>query len=725
MNVLFWMISILLPAVAVVFLGIWDKKDPRSSTKLLLWVEIMINLLIVLIRMRMGDAFTNYEYLLGNAISSATVAQLFGMVAFQRKITCLETLKTICFICLAVAVYSALTMGQAIINSDTATSTLLTQSQIAHRSFFPKTWNYVNGEIWTLGIQTFVAPFAVLLKNQTLARAMGSALAVVATAAAILFFCRMIFKDESWTIAIPLTVIFIEGYGAKDQILYEASYIGLMLWMALGVSLFYLAVSTGKPKYALCYLLLPLILCAGGTRFILEQTIPLWLGYACFIYFEIRNDERIQWREQTRRFIYTTALLFIPAIIGLCIHKWFSSKLSVHITANNTMILVGSLSAFWSNLLTSVLHMFECFGYFGGNHVLSLSGLTSMVSITVCLLVCLIVPVLQGLKLRLESREVRFFYCFGIIHNVCMLVAKAALGLMDSPRYMLSTIFVFILISSRYICVYWIGQKSFRKRIWTSLFALAAAIECLMLVASGMSWNAVLSDKKAFNQELVDYGLSKGYASYWNAYNNQVYSDMKLKFGGIQISAAEVNRFSWLVDENVFIPEHGMTFLMLNDSENEMLGPNIHLIFGEPVDAFDSHGLHIYVFDHDIALDFPGDLSDGIVKPIEFSKNENVSLTGNALELVQGGVVFGPCGSLGSGNYDIEFSGDNMDQCECDIYSNAHADAIQYQEVSRSEDKVVLRLSLREDVEDIEFRTYNNIDGDSVRLDAVYIDEAA
>lgn len=144
-----------------------------------------------------------------------------------------------------------------------------------------------------------------------------------------------------------------------------------------------------------------------------------------------------------------------------------------------------------------------------------------------------------------------------------------------------------------------------------------------------------------------------------------------------------------------------------------------------PIGFFESRGYYIYVFDHDIVTDFAGNLSDGIVKPIEFSKNENVNLTGNTLELVQGGVVFGPYGSLGSGNYDIEFSGDNMDQCECDIYSDAHADAIQYQEVSRSEDKVVLRLSLSEDVEDIEFRTYNNIDGDSVRLEAVYINEAA
>ena len=191
---------------------------------------------------------------------------------------------------------------------------------------------------------------------------------VVATAAAILFFCRKILKDESWTIAIPLTAVFIAGYGARDEILYEAAYISTMLWMALGVSLFYLAVSTGKLKYLLCYVLLPLILCAGGTRYIFEQTIPLWLGYACFIYFEIRNVERIQWWEQTRRFIYTTALLFIPAIIGLCIYKLLSSKISVHFTVNNSMIMVDSLSAFWSNILTSVQHMFECFGYFGGNH---------------------------------------------------------------------------------------------------------------------------------------------------------------------------------------------------------------------------------------------------------------------------------------------------------------------------------------------------------------------
>ena len=599
----YWGMSVLLPVVAALFLDCWDQKEKKKFFFSVLVVEILTIGIAYLIRMREGSLWTCHEYLLCQAIMSITLSQGCAMLVMKRRITTRETLRAVCFICASVAVYSSLTYGQMILHSDMATATLLSKSQVAHHSLFPATWNYANGEIWTVGNNTFTFPYVFLLHNQSLARVLGSATYVLVTCLGICLISKKTFKNDSWLIAVPLFLVFLAD-GDVSHVLYEASYTGQMLWMVLGFTLVYQSIDSKKKWCMILYAFMAMVLSIGGSRFILEQSLPLLGAYVICWYIQERETEHLNWATQLKKLLGISALLMIPAIAGMVIHHQLAASHNMNDSVLNSMMLVDSLDTCWNNLIECFIGLFRCFGYVGNTSVLSIHGLGDMVSIISCGIVCFIVPILQGRRIKSESREVQMFYIFGLSHNALLIFASAIFGLITiTTRYMLSTVFVFIVMSSRYIYVYWISQRNFRRHMWTTFFAMAAFMECLVLMTYSVNWNAAVTDRKAFNQKLLDMGLEKGYASYWNAYNNEVYSDLRIRYGAVVLNQGYASRLSWLVDEEVFTPSEGETFLLLSSEEAQMLGDGISAIFGNPVQTMEYKGIYVYVFDHDIILD--------------------------------------------------------------------------------------------------------------------------
>lgn len=106
--------------------------------------------------------------------------------------------------------------------------------------------------------------------------------------------------------------------------------------------------------------------------------------------------------------------------------------------------------------------------------------------------------------------------------------------------------------------------------------------------------------QKEFVQKLVNMGLRKGYASYWKAYSNEVYSDLQLQISGIHIGENGIAPYYWLVDSEVFHVEDENTFLLLTQEEKDTIGGNIPTLFGEPTEELILDGMYVFVFDYDI-----------------------------------------------------------------------------------------------------------------------------
>lgn len=549
------------------------------------------------------SAFTKYEFVFVNiAVAFACEIMIFPMIV-KKKIGKKDVLKLICVEGIAVAVYSILTYGQTIIHSDTATATLLSESILKHHSFFPRTWNYVNGDIWVLNNGLFCILPTMVFSNQSFARAIGSFVFVLIVIAGVAYQSKKMFKNECWLLSVPILLVCM--YGSGDMILYQAAYTGGILWIAICPMLLYKSVDDGKKlnlRYYIPYGIITILLLMGGIRMMAEQTVPL-LGAIVITYIINNNDvNKVTWKEHIKPLVYALLGVIVPSVMGYGIYKWLVTWHNVNNTVSNQMVFVDSINTVGKNVVGLISGFYDCFGYSGSVNLVSILGIRNMISIILATLVCFVIPILQYVKFQKETKEIQFFLVFGLIHNAIMIILAVFTG-KGASRYLLTSIFFLVIVSAHYVYHYWFDNKKIVSSVLVGCFAIAMVVEGTALAETSTGWVNSLKAKKEFNQTLLSKGLEKGYASYWNAYTNEVYSDLNIQYGGINITESGITPFRWLVDDEVYTDENINTFLLLDESENQYITPILDTIGDTLTDSFTLDGMYVYVFDHDLARD--------------------------------------------------------------------------------------------------------------------------
>ena len=141
-----FVMATLISGVAVMVAECIQKNNNKDKVMNTAMAVVVADAIMGILYLVLKDKYTKYEFIFIN-IAVAFVCEFFAFpVSKKRKIEKSDVLKLICMESVIVAVYSILTYGQTIIHSDTATATLLSESILKHHSFFPRTWNYVNGD---------------------------------------------------------------------------------------------------------------------------------------------------------------------------------------------------------------------------------------------------------------------------------------------------------------------------------------------------------------------------------------------------------------------------------------------------------------------------------------------------------------------------------------------------------------------------------------------------
>lgn len=546
---------------------------------------------------------TIYEYLCMGVLAVVITWKLLIPIG-KGTLDRYAWLKCIVWISAVVAVYSTITYGQTLIDSDYATASLLAKSQMKNHSLFPATWNYANGEIWGFSINLFVMPFCAFMKNQVLARLLGSALIVV-TAMVLVWWMHRELEGCSYLIAIPVLFVFLRG--ASDMILYQAAYTSPLIYLVAAPMLFYRAELKNDKmnrKYTILSGICLFVSCISGSRNLAEIILPLWAGCLFMLYLDIRKQEHPEWKQICRKIIQVSLQVFVPASMGYGCYKWLCSWHIVNDSTHNATVFVDSMDEVVRNFGNLIVNFFKTFGYIGGQGVLTEGGICNVVSVCMCVICIFIVPVLQGRKIKQENRFVQFYYWFSMVHNVILVFCIVFLGKQEL-RYLFTTVFTLVIISSHYIMKYWIGQMNFRKNIWVGLFVIAALFENICLANYSVNWTESLDEKRKLVDILKQEGLTKGYASYWNAYGNQLYSNLDITFGGVSITT-QIIPSDWLVDSEVYQASADRTFLLIADDEDEK-NPllNKQELLQEKISNIADDEIHtykytIYIFDYDI-----------------------------------------------------------------------------------------------------------------------------
>jgi len=702
------------------FLVFWPfRKNYKNFYKALGLCELLSNGIIAVLFFCVTNSFTVYEYILISVIVTL-VAIMLSDFAFNRDHICIETLlKYTALITVFISIYSILTYGQSGIHSDTATASVLAKSILDNQSLFPKTFNYANGDLWVLSTQIICIGTTSLMKDQSLARAVASAVWVILACLGVIFQSKRIFKNNSWILSVPIILVFIGG----DMVLYQAAYTGLIIWLTVCTSLFSLELETeNNIRYIIASSVLVILLAMTGARILAEIVVPAMAAIFTMLYFELVESEDKEYRIKIlRRSGLISSFLVASTIIGYGIYKWITTWHNMNNTVNNATIFTDSLNTVSSNLCNTILGFFDCFGFQGSVQLFSFVGFRNLVSVTICILMCFVVPVCQGIHLENEDSGIRFFYIFSMIHNLEMILLAVFFGKITS-RYLLTSIFLLVIISSRYIYANWIMTGK-NRYLWTGAFLIAVLIECVCLLTYSTSWYEKLMRYKAFNQELLSYGVDKGYATYWNAYNNEIYSDFDINYAAVDISEEGISPFSWLVDSKDYYVDDCDSFLLLTESENAVISDYIMSRFGRPKNNFILDGNYIYIFDYDIASTIKNGLEDGVLNPLELNLTEGGgSITRNRVKIIPGGTQFGPYTEIKKGEYTVTFYGNNLDDSDYDIHSESTQDCISYKELSKADKEIVVKLTIDKDIDDIEFRVSNNTNDKNIKLTKITVE---
>ncbi|MCR5532175.1 MAG: hypothetical protein K6F26_10045 [Lachnospiraceae bacterium] len=704
-----------LPAVAMLFLKAYNREE-KKKTLLSYLVSTSLTVMASLVFFTIAfDGSSIYELFLCAGIASIVLS--FAVMLFGRfkEVSAETVLRVVCFICVITAVYSILTYGQATLDSDTAMVSLLTKCRMDHKTLFPSGWNYANGDIVQLyGVNTYTTtlPFILLMKNQSLARMIGSAVFLIPVIFGLYYVSKKLFKNYSWLLAVPIICVFLSGQ--LNITLYQGAYIGNVFIIGVMTTLMYEGIIHRRRWLWVVYFALSALGFTGAMRFFAENAIPM-LGavlYLFFVYSGKDENESFRWKDYKKELLIAAGVFFSSMLVGQGFYRWLAAGSHVNNTSNNAMMFVGTLGECYQNLITYLTNHFACFGYVGNVSMVSFRGLVNLISIGACSVICFIIPILQAKKIRGESAAVQFFFVFGIIHNIVLLVINVCTSLIDyPPRYVLTSVFVWVIISCRYAYAYWFRGGNTSGRAWTVILSSAAILECCYLISLSSGWQATVSAKRTLNQTIAEQGFTKGYASYWNAYNNELYSDFRISYGGVEINSRGFVQYPWLVDSEVFSPTADASFLMLTEGERAGAEARIETQFGSPVRELTQNGMHIYFFDYDIA----SKLRDrSVFTADEFFMNESAHREEEQIIIEKGGIVFGPAAFIEAGEYVVYFCGDNMDICEYDIHSNAAQNVINYKEESRAEHEIRVRLTILYGIYDIEFRTWNDSGNEDV-----------
>ena len=628
------------------------------------------------------------------------------------------SLEIFCFVSIVILIYSILTYSQTVITSDEAMQSFLARTILKSKSLFPKEWAYAMGDVWVLSTHTFILPF-LFLKNQILARVLGNLVLFLVTIFGIYYQDKKIFFKKSYIISIPLFLLFLNGSTVVRGMRVDAMYTIYMLFITLlssWIILIYKKIRNDENnrnliKYIFYFCSLIFLISITGIRMLAYFTIPLIMTFLFKYYFEIKDKNSFkEIKKNTLVFFKLFFIILLPSLAGYSLHILIGKT---HIT-NNVISLefVQNIEEIKLAFIWYIETLLMNFGINTSVKITSFYGIQNVISILAFFIIMIGIPLLQLKKIRGETLENKLFFLFAFFHILINFVGIVFLGEKQVGRevYTLTTIYMCQLISANYIMSYWVNKNNINRKIFILCFLTCSLVQMKYWIGLSNDWKLKLENQKYISNELLKHGLYKGYSSYWNAYNNNLYSNYKLKISALIIDENVIFPFKWLNDISYFEEEKNIkTFLLLNQEENKVIVQKLDKKFGKPVDSFMINDFYVYVFDYDIIRHIDEGLNDKRISPWEMESKGEIKFEGNKLLMSSNSTIVGSYGKIENGDYTLIIYGENLDKGTVEIFSDILTQKFEIKQKVKeiSSSKVILEFSLKESLENIEFKIIN------------------
>jgi hypothetical protein len=628
---------------------------------------------------------------------------------------------------------------QLVFHSDSAVKNLLAQEIADTGHYFPRDWNYVNGDLWVLNTHTFILPLLRWMHNGYLAHAASD----LVSAALILYASWLLTGLLQQSRLARLLGMLVISAGMSlimaEHIYGQAAY-GSLYYMACFLLVAYWSLSQAHGARRLLWggataVLTMLVFWTNPQRALLCYGLPLLAGGAMQQALEWRaaraSAQRVAWGHAL-----ATGVVLLGALAGIALSRATLGHVnnSVGLTQFHWLDFNGMVHNLLA-VLGGVMTLFDGIPSAHGK-VASLAGAYAALRLAGALLLVGLLPwsLYKALQLQRGPRQLVVVFALCAFGASLLLVVTTSLADMNAPdasvRYLVPSLLTMLLILAGLV----IDDATLAPRV------RAAGIAALLLLATsaptsylypfneftGLPRSGLIL--KTRDQLLADFlqqqGLHYGYATFWNAGKVTVLAGGKVRLRAVALERGLPQPWRKLSSNRWYLPQawQGETFLALRDNELATLDQPLLASYAGQPRVLRHDDVTILVYPRNLAAVLP-DWDISLSQPVHYRMDGHTLHQRGTLDhgsiIAQpgesGNLHFGPVRMLGAGSYAVSFDVDaasGAGQGEygmVDVVSQAASVVHARQPVlAAGQQRITLRFDTSRALDTVEFRVFTS-----------------
>ena len=601
-------------------------------------------------------------------------------IGIKRYFTGLEIWEKILLFALLIIIFFVIRLIYVgfipFVHSDVGVFSVFVREIIYSRQFLPIEWGYANG-LWTFSLFTFMLPLSLFFDDYLMLRSTAVLLNIALLFAILVAYGKRFLSNRSHFVYIPVIFSLASVY-QNDNMFVQGSYGFLVMY---GLLVFFLLSRSVDNKLNINWYYL-LAGCAllisrgmgGSLRNLGEILIPAIVAVIVVYMIENKDGSFAAIRPHIQRFALWCTVVFAAVVVGFLFYSWLAQGFIVFY-GNVRPNVLGAAQA--DMIMQNVQNLIaSLWAYYGVNSVplFSVRGFLQIVRYILPLVILIVLPAMLTMNFNNENIYVRRLVVFSwASFAVILFMTILTQYFLNSPaaiRYYQFVIVLQTILSGHFLYRY-VLKRSFMQ--------CASGFLVLMFVLVSLNFNHVnyvvrhrhdrdfyLQASNQLGESLRDRGLSVGFATFWNAYNNS----LKLNFNPeifplLPMDLRYTNSlFPSLMHASgrFFRPEfyEGRTFLLLTQSEYSgfLSNPRLQFLLGEPIEVFEQGLYVILIYDYNIVLSFVGIPFRFFNKANEYldfqvfrTQNGKLTERGMASDGTTGFVLYGPYITLPPGSF--------------------------------------------------------------------------
>lgn len=498
---------------------------------------------------------------------------------------------------------------QAFFNSDAAIANILAEEIVRTGELFPKTWWYVNDDLWVFYKHLLLIPWVMAGENSFFAHGVSVAIVVVVTMAVLALLLRAL--GLSKTSALMGCVVIGLGYSPLylREVYGEAAYTWYFAFIISFLLLWFRANRPDAEKwarrslFALLLVLVYLVVLENPVRFVIYYIVPFFSAFVLLLYADreaLLENEKGDWRAALLPRMVPAAAIIGVLLLGVFFYKRLLVGL-LHAEGANHALLVP-LQDLPFHAAYSVLGLLSFIGTEWQDKVelASVEGVFSLLRLGFYPL-ALILPAYYAKKnfSRLDQGQ-RFFIAlsylgFALIFGLYSVstLHENAYAARNNIRYIIPYLMMVL------VCpvVVWRFFPQVAKAVLVVAFLLATASTWNNISPEG--WQETAQTRTDLLTALKSRGLASGYAPYWDSHVYTVLSKGEVSIRPIDIDTRGIGLCLWLSSDRWYEKGYAdgkVFFLVPNEKIDNWQDGCETLSLPRPADTFTQGNYTVFVF---------------------------------------------------------------------------------------------------------------------------------